>query len=132
MNELDQASASDSASKQDGHTSRIWTLVETEIAVEHMSAMLLECITLFYLGESVEALKIAEQLADMCPEAPSWCAYLAVHGLYWAGRIFIIEGRNDEARKCLQQAKSHKKYPFNITPKITTVLQELESGADGN
>lgn len=107
------------------------TSVELSILVEHTSALMLECIIYFYLSlaEDAEALQTAQELLQICRWVPSWCSYIAAHGLYWAGRIFSIQDRREEARACFRQARSYKKYPFNINQKVTKVLDSLETEA---
>jgi len=107
--------------------SRSQTVLSQSFLVEHLSALMLECIYLFYLGDAEEASPVAAQLLELCSEAPPWASYLAVHGLYWAGRIYTVRGQVEEARQCLTQAKVYKKYPFNITVKVTRVLDALEN-----
>lgn len=99
---------------------------QAAISVEHVSALVIRCVVLFYLGDAEQAMAFVPELARLCPLVPSWCTYLSAHGLYWCGRIFSICGRRDEALSCLRQALVYKKYPFNIGVKISKVLEELD------
>jgi len=85
------------------------------------------CVVLFYLGDVEQAMTFVPDLAILCASLPSWCTYLMVHGLYWCGRMLNLSMRRADAVRCLQQAKVHKKYPFNINSKICKVLEGLES-----
>jgi len=93
--------------------------------VEHTSARVFQCIVLFYLGDVEEAMTFVPHLALSCQLLPPWSAYVAAHGLYWCGRMFSQDGRNKEAIQCLREAAAQKKYPFQITTKVNTVLEPL-------
>eukprot|EP00927_Polykrikos_kofoidii_P036810 TRINITY_DN31051_c0_g3_i2.p1 TRINITY_DN31051_c0_g3~~TRINITY_DN31051_c0_g3_i2.p1 ORF type:complete len:678 (-),score=108.57 TRINITY_DN31051_c0_g3_i2:209-2122(-) len=109
---------------------REWKPVEINILVEHVSALMLECVILFYLGDADEAMTAASQVAQLDVEVPCGCSYLMAHGLYWAGRIHAVRGLTADARRCLRQAKSYKKYPFNISQKVSKVLDGLDREED--
>jgi len=99
---------------------------EMAVLVEHVSAQVMQCIILFYLGDLDQAMVFVPQLSSLCSCLPAWCLYLHVHGLYWCGRVFALSGQNPEAIRCLRQARQYKKYPFNISTKISKVLDSLE------
>jgi len=99
---------------------------EMGILVEHVSAQVMQCIILFYLGDLEQAMTIVPQLSCLCTLLPPWCVYLQVHSLYWCGRIFALSDNTPEALRCLRQAKVHKNYPFNIEKKVTKVLDTLK------
>merc|ERR1719350_1703327 len=86
---------------------------EMGMFVEHTSALVMQCVVLFYLGDVDQAMTIVPHLSCFCGYLPAWCTYLAVHGLYWCGRLFTLNGDHAEALRCMRQAKSYKKYPFN-------------------
>jgi len=100
---------------------------EMGILVEYVSAQVIQVIILFYLGDLEQAMTFVPQLSRLLNWLPAWCGYLTVHGLYWCGRILALSDQLGDARRCLQQAKAHKKYPFNISTKVAKVLEGLEA-----
>lgn len=94
--------------------------------VELASALTIQVVVCFYLGDAEAALIFVAELSQLCPRLPSWAMYLSAHGLYWCGRVFALNDRDDDARFCLQLARSYKKYPFNINVKICKVLAQHE------
>ncbi|CAE6972280.1 unnamed protein product [Symbiodinium natans] len=94
--------------------------------VEMVSALTLQVVICFYLGDAEAAMVFIPDLSQLCPRLPAWAMYLSAHGLYWCGRILALTGRDTDARTCFQQAKMYKKYPFNISVKISKVLAEHE------
>eukprot|EP00439_Symbiodinium_sp_Y106_P031475 s1502_g3.t1 len=80
--------------------------------VEMASALTIQVVICFYLGDAEAAMVFIPDLSQLCPRLPGWATYLSAHGLYW--------------QACFQQAKSYKKYPFNISVKISKVLAEHE------
>eukprot|EP00929_Paragymnodinium_shiwhaense_P103002 TRINITY_DN66274_c0_g3_i1.p1 TRINITY_DN66274_c0_g3~~TRINITY_DN66274_c0_g3_i1.p1 ORF type:complete len:643 (-),score=111.87 TRINITY_DN66274_c0_g3_i1:271-2199(-) len=100
--------------------------LRVSVLVEHISALLLQCVVLFYLGDAEEAMNVAPRLSQLCVEVPPWASYLGAHGLYWAGRILGINGMTTEALACFKKAKGYKKYPFGISSKLDKVMLELE------
>lgn len=98
---------------------------EMAILVEHVSAQVMQCIILFYLGDLEQAMTFVPQLSWLCTVLPPWCVYLQVHGLYWCGRVYALSNDNVEAARCLRLAKVQKKYPFNISTKVSKVLDTL-------
>jgi hypothetical protein len=105
------------------------TSPEMGILVEHVSSQVMQCIILFYLGDLDQAMTFVPQLSLLCTCLPPWCNYLQVHGLYWCGRVFALSNVNGDALRCLRQAKAQKKYPFNISMKISKVLESLEAAS---
>jgi len=99
---------------------------ETAAFVEHTSCQVMQSIVLFYLGDVNKAMTFVPQLAVSCAALPAWSSYLTVHGLYWCGRIFALSGNEAEAVRCLTQARAYKKYPFNISSKVSKVLETLQ------
>ena len=96
--------------------------------VEHVSSQVMQCIVLFYLGDLEAAMAFVPELSILCTCLPPWCAYLAAHGLYWCGRILALSESREDALRCMRQAKAFKKYPFNISTKVSKVLDSLERG----
>mmetsp|Transcript_28779 Transcript_28779/g.67705 ORF Transcript_28779/g.67705 Transcript_28779/m.67705 type:complete len:737 (-) Transcript_28779:58-2268(-) len=94
--------------------------------VEMASALTIQVVICFYLGDAEAAMVFIPDLSQLCPRLPGWATYLSAHGLYWCGRILALTGRDVDAQACFQQAKSYKKYPFNISVKISKVLAEHE------
>eukprot|EP00931_Biecheleriopsis_adriatica_P053544 TRINITY_DN31360_c0_g1_i1.p1 TRINITY_DN31360_c0_g1~~TRINITY_DN31360_c0_g1_i1.p1 ORF type:complete len:793 (+),score=162.47 TRINITY_DN31360_c0_g1_i1:318-2381(+) len=100
---------------------------ETELAlVEQGSALTIQVVICFYLGDADAAMVLVPDLSQVCPRLPAWASYISAHGLYWCGRVLALNERNLDAQRCLQQAKAYKKYPFNINVKISKVLAEHE------
>jgi len=99
---------------------------EAEAAVELASALTVQTVIRFYLGDATGAMELVPELSQLCPSLPIWASYISAHGLYWCGRVLALNSDNEEARLCLQQAKAYKKYPFNIGVKIAKVLAEHE------
>lgn len=93
--------------------------------VELASALTIQVVVCFYLGDAEAALIFVPELSQLCPRLPSWAMYLSAHGLYWCGRVFALNDRDEDARSCLQLARSYKKYPFNINVKICKVLAQI-------
>jgi len=100
---------------------------EVEGLVEHVSAQVLQCVVLFYLGDLEQAMAFVPELSRLCMCLPPWCTYLSAHGLYWCGRLLSLTAQMTDALRCLRQAKALKKYPFNISTKVCKVLEELEA-----
>merc|ERR1711920_296128 len=96
--QVQQASAASS-----GGTSR-HGIIDTGALVEHTSAQVFECVVLFYLGDPEGAMEFVPELSRLCVQLPTWCAYIAAHGLYWCGRIFALVDARVDAIRCLRQA----------------------------
>jgi len=94
--------------------------------VEVASALTIQVVISFYLGDAEAALVFVPELSQLCPRLPSWATYLSAHGLYWCGRVLALNDRDEDARSCLHLARSYKKYPFNINVKISKVLAQHE------
>lgn len=109
----------------ESHARRSPDLQDEGALVEYVSAQVLQCIILFYLGDVDQAMSVVPQIRKHCGTLPPWCAYLGAHGLYWCGRILALAAYPGDAVLCLRQAKAYKKYPFFIGVKISKVLQEL-------
>ncbi|CAK9084221.1 Tetratricopeptide repeat protein 39B (TPR repeat protein 39B) [Durusdinium trenchii] len=95
-------------------------------SVELASALTIQVVICFYLGDAAAAMVFVPELSELCPRLPSWATYISVHGLYWCGRVLALNQRDREAHSCLHLARSYKKYPFNIAVKISKVLAEHE------
>jgi len=94
--------------------------------VELASALTIQVVICFYLGDAAAAMVFVPELSEICPRLPSWATYLSAHGLYWCGRVLALNERDQDAYSCLQLARSYKKYPFNITVKISKVITQHE------
>jgi len=105
---------------------------EMGVLIEYVSAQTIHCIILFYLGDVDKAMTFVPQLWRLCLCLPAWASYLAAHGLYWCGRILALSNNVTDALVCLRQAKAHKKYPFNISAKVSQVLAALEEKTCGS
>lgn len=101
---------------------------DTGSVVEHVSARLLECVLLFYLGDLEEAMAFVPSLVTRCAALPPWATYLAAHTLYWCGRVLslVTPAHTCEAIQCLSLAAACRKYPFYIGPKISSMLDKLK------
>jgi hypothetical protein len=52
--------------------------------------------------------------------------YLAVHGLYWAGRSYLAQGMKKDGLEVLLRAKKYKKCEMNIEVKIDRVIADAK------
>jgi hypothetical protein len=105
---------------------------EEEAIVELASALTIQVVICFYLGDAQAAMLLVPELSHVAPRLPAWASYISAHGLYWCGRVFALSERDRDAQLCLQQAKAYKKYPFNIGVKIAKVLADHEDRMNKN
>jgi hypothetical protein len=84
-------------------------------------------MTLCLLGETEEAVEIAEFITGLLESVPQYAVYLVPHTLYWCARAYMTEMAYSKALVVIKRALKYKTYEFPIQLKLNRLLKDTQS-----